>query len=319
MKRVRWGLLLHVGTSIDGHLVDHVVTDRDTFRRVTDRMAEDGLNMVLIDVLEALRYEKHPELAVRGSIAPDKFMEELDRLRKIGLEPLPKLNFSTAHHDWLGPYARRVSTPAYYEVCSDVIADVAQVFGHPPLFHIGMDEESYRFVRKRDYMVLRQGDLWWHDLAFLAKQVESHGARPWMWCDRYWYHRDEVVARASKNIVMANYYYGTLTDPAPYLKIFDKDPIGYCGMTTYANLEKDGFDQFPTCSNYLSPGYKKNHPGEHNLINTSWTVEHCLKTISPKHLLGFLSAPWEPCVPDMFDYLAEASRLLGDAKRRFCS
>lgn len=312
-----WGLLIHVGGNIDLKPLDHFRTDMDTFHRITDRMAADKLNMVLIDVLEALRYPSHPELGVKGALEPEQFAAELDRLRKMGLTPLPKLNFSTAHHAWLGPYTRMVSTPEYYAVCADLIRDVATLFGKPAYFHIGMDEESLRFVKRKEHMVLRQGDLWWHDLDFLAGQVESHGCRACMWCDRYWYHHDEFVKRASKKIVMCNYYYGTLTDPAPYLKIFDKDPIGYCGITSYVNLEKDGFDQMPTCSNYLSPAYRKNHPGEHNLINTMWTAMHCKEKIHPDRFKGVISAPWSDCVPDKLDYMSEASGLLGAAKKLF--
>ena len=312
-----WGLLIHVGRNIDNKARDHRITDLDTFHRITERMAADGLNMVLIDVLEALRYPSHPEVGVKGALEPDKFAEELARLRKLGLTPLPKLNFSTAHHMWLGEYSRMVSTPEYYRVCADLIRDVAILFDHPAYFHLGMDEESRRFVLHYEYAVMRQGDLWWHDLNYLVKEVESHGCRACMWCDRYWYHHDEFVKRASKKVVMSNYFYGNMFDVERYKKIFDKDPIGYCGITSYANLEKDGFDQLPTCSNYLSPGYRKNHPGVHNVENTPWTVEHCKKTIAPERLKGFLSAPWADCVPEQLEYHFEASKLLGDAKKEF--
>ncbi len=312
-----WGLLIHVGRNIDNKARDHRITDLDTFHRITERMAADGLNMVLIDVLEALRYPSHPEVGVKGALEPEAFAEELARLRKLGLTPLPKLNFSTAHHMWLGEYSRMVSTPEYYRVCADLIRDVAILFDHPAYFHLGMDEESRRFVLHYEYAVMRQGDLWWHDLNYLVKEVESHGCRACMWCDRYWYHHDEFVRRASKKVVMSNYFYGNMFDVERYKKIFDKDPIGYCGITSYANLEKDGFDQLPTCSNYLSPGYRKNHPGVHNVENTPWTVEHCKKTIAPERLKGFLSAPWADCVPDQLEYHFEASKLLGDAKKEF--
>ena len=312
-----WGLLLHVGGNIDKVVRDPLLLDVDVFHRVTERMAADGLNMVLIDVLESLRYPSHPEIGVKGALEPEAYAEELARLRRLGLTPLPKLNFSTAHHAWLGEYSRMVSTPEYYKVCADLIGDVAKLFGNPAYFHIGMDEESKRFVLHYDYAVMRQGDLWWHDLDYLVKEVEKHGSRACMWCDRYWYHHDEFVKRASKNVVMCNYFYGNRFDVEAYKRIFDKDPIGYCGITAYANLEKDGFDQLPTCSNYLSPGYMKNHPGVRNVENTPWTVEHCKKTIAPERLKGILSAPWKRCEPGKLEDLYEASKLLGDAKRKF--
>jgi hypothetical protein len=42
-------------------------------------------------------YPSHPELAVKGSWSPEKMKSELARLRALGLEPIPKRNFSASH------------------------------------------------------------------------------------------------------------------------------------------------------------------------------------------------------------------------------
>ena len=97
--------------------------------------------MLLLDLAEQIVYPSHPELAVKGSWAPERVCKELDRLRGLGLEPIPKLNFSTCHHFWLKEYSRMVSTPEYYKVCADVIRDVCEIFESPRLFHLGWDEE----------------------------------------------------------------------------------------------------------------------------------------------------------------------------------
>ena len=96
--------------------------------------------MVLIDLAEGLVYPSHPELAVKGSWSVERMRKELDRLRGMGLEPIPKLNFSTTHDLWLGEYHRMVSTKKYYEVCADLIRDVGEIFGTPRMIHIGFDE-----------------------------------------------------------------------------------------------------------------------------------------------------------------------------------
>ena len=75
---------------------------------------------------------------------------EVKRLREMGLEPIPKLNFSTCHDTWLGPYARMVSTPKYYEVAKDLIAETIELFDKPRLFHLGMDEEDERNQRHHE-------------------------------------------------------------------------------------------------------------------------------------------------------------------------
>ena len=64
-------------------------------------MAAKGLNTVVIDLEEALSYPSHPELAVKGTWGVERFRRKLEQLRAKGLEPIPKLNFSTTHDIWL--------------------------------------------------------------------------------------------------------------------------------------------------------------------------------------------------------------------------
>ena len=74
--------------------------DEAIWHEATAYMAAKGLNVALIDLHEGVVYPSHPELAVEGSWSPDKLRGELDRLRGLGILPLPKLNFSTTHSAW---------------------------------------------------------------------------------------------------------------------------------------------------------------------------------------------------------------------------
>ena len=67
---------------------------------------------------------------------------EIQRLNSMGIEVIPKLNFSTTHNGWMGDYSHMVSSKPYYRMCEDVIRDVVEIFGHPRYFHIGLDEVS---------------------------------------------------------------------------------------------------------------------------------------------------------------------------------
>lgn len=96
--------------------------DDSLWRDVTERMAKAGMNMVVIDVGDAIEYASHPEVSVKNAWSSTRLGEELARLRSLGLEPIPKLNFSTAHDQWLHDYSRMVSTPVYYKVCAEVIS-----------------------------------------------------------------------------------------------------------------------------------------------------------------------------------------------------
>ena len=70
--------------------------DDSIWRAAVDLAVERKFNMLVIDVGEGVIYPSHPELAVKGSWTPDRLRDELQRLRNLGLEPIPKLNFSTA-------------------------------------------------------------------------------------------------------------------------------------------------------------------------------------------------------------------------------
>ena len=56
---------------------DHVRFDEKQWRLITERMAAVGMNMVIIDLGEAIKYPSHPELWVEGSWEIERFRKEL--------------------------------------------------------------------------------------------------------------------------------------------------------------------------------------------------------------------------------------------------
>ena len=138
---------------------------------------------------------------------------EKARLAALGIDLVPKLNFSTAHDLWLGEYHRMVSTDIYYRVCSDLIAEVIDIFDNPPLFHLGYDEETWQHQHWYEYAVIRAHDLWWRDFLWFVEQVESRGSRPWIWSDKIWTHTSEFMARMPPSVIQSNWYYGANFDP----------------------------------------------------------------------------------------------------------
>lgn len=233
-------------------------------------MAGGGLNLVILDLGDGVRYQNHPEIAVEGAWSVERLKQELQTMRALGLEPIPKLNFSTCHDQWLGPYARRVSTPEYYAVAGDLIAEVIQIFDTPRFFHLGMDEEELKHQKHFEYVVIRQYDLWWRDFYFFVEQVEKNGVRAWIWSDYLWEHPELFWAKMPKTVLQSNWYYGAsfARDLAP--------------VKAYLDLEARGFDQVPTLSNWTTPE------------NIASTVRFCQENIAPERLYGFLLAPWRP-------------------------
>ena len=244
--------------------------DMSLWNDILLRMVTEGLNTVVIDLGDGIRYCSHPEIAVQGAWSPTRLRAELTRIRDMGLEPIPKLNFSACHDAWLGPYARCVSTPAYYDVCRALIAEVCELFDQPRFFHLGMDEETAEHQRHYEYVVIRQGDLWWHDLGLLIESVEAAGVRPWVWSDYLWHHPDEFNRRMPRSVLQSNWSYGAEFGPhVPY-------------AMAYLDLEVQGYDQIPTGSNWTDDG------------NIAETVAFVRRHLTPERLIGFLQTVWQP-------------------------
>ena len=269
--------------------------DESVWRAATERMAAGGLNMALIDMHEGVVYPRHPEIAVTGSWTPEKLREELARLRRMGITPVPKLNFSTTHSAWQGEWRYLTSTPEYYRFCDDMIQDVCELFDTPPLFHLGMDEEMYAGQRAEPFCVLRQGELWWHDLDFLVRAVEKRGVRAWIWSDKQWAVQDEFAKRCPKSVMQSCWYYGrdfsdekANLDPKKVLA--DMKPDSWAShklaLRSYKDLDRYGYDQIPTGSNWS------------NDENMRLTVDFCRRHIAPERLKGFMIASWKRCLKD---------------------
>ena len=299
-----WGALLHLSTNMWGDYLatpseydeksryrDFLRTTDAGWRAMTDSAAKAALNLVFIDVGDALVYPSHPELAIRGSWSVEKFRAELARLRKLGLEPCPKLNFSSCHDVWLKDYHRMLSTPDYYKVVADVIADLVEIFDRPRLFHIGYDEEMAAAGTGQSVMTLRQGDLWWHDVNYTIGEVAKHGVRPVVWADPIWVGRDEYLKRMTKEALQCNWYYRTDFSPAKLKWNAEFEKKGGWGETVngaaaFKALDDAGFDQMPTCSNWAEDGC------------ADALVKYCKDNLDPSHIKGFMTAPWNSGKPE---------------------
>lgn len=263
--------------------------DTSLWNDLLKKMADVGINMVVIDLGDGVKYESHPEIAVRDAWTVDYLRQELEKIRGMGMEPIPKLNFSTCHDTWLGPYSRCVSTDTYYEACRDIIAEVIEIFDKPRFFHLGMDEETADHQRYYEYVVIRQHDLWWHDFHFLVEEVEKGGARPWIWSDYVWRHPETFFENMPKSVLQSNWYY----------RAEFNEKINY--VKAYLDLEEHGYDQIPTGSNWSVPE------------NFQRTIAYCRKHIAPKRLLGFLQTVWKPTLEACRQRHTQAIELAGQA------
>ncbi len=283
-----WTLLLHLGSNMfneQGNLRGRgkhrsnrdaspfLRFDAQTWNSYLSSIPKSGANTVIINIGEALFYETHPEIAVAGSWKRERLLEEIGKLQSMGLEVIPKLNFSAAHDIWLGEYSKMLSTKKYYEVCADLIAEVCQVF-KPRYFHLGMDEERPEHQKNQNLAIIRQYEQWWHDLHFLVDCVEKENARAWVWSDYARSHPDDFVKNMPKSVLQSVWY---------YRREFGDNPSELCQfeLAPFALLEKHGYDQVPTGSVIFH---------EENFESLVCYASQC---ISPEHLKGFMQTTWE--------------------------
>ncbi|MGN0853294.1 MAG: Tat pathway signal protein [Kiritimatiellia bacterium] len=264
----------------------------DLWRAATDRAAARGLNMVVIDIGEALAYPSHPELGVKGAWSPDRMRAEVARLKAMGLEAIPKLNFSTTHNGWLGDYRFMLATRTYYQVCEDLIRDVAEIFGTPRFFHIGFDEETTRHQEQSPRnlaVVVRKGELWWHDFLHIVRTCEKNGMRPWNWADYGWHHA-EYFTKCPTSVLQGSWYYDEADGD---FSLDDKVNSDAFRLRELITLEKHGFDQVPCGTNWVGWKRKRNQKNADDVIGK--LIAFGRAHISPARLKGFMMAPWAMC------------------------
>lgn len=283
----------------------------ELWRRGVDHAVAKGLNTLVIDLGEGVRYPSHPELAIEGSWSPEKLRGEVERLRALGVTPIPKLNFSTSHNGWMKEYRHMVSSPLYYRMCEDVIRDAVEIFCNPPLFHVGFDEETASHqtnVLGYPYVCVRTGEQWWYDFLHIVRAVEKQGCRPWMWSDYGWHH-DEFFTRCPKSVVQSNWYYDECNGD------FSLDPKvngDAYRLAEFEKLEKAGFDQIPCGTNWVGSGRRKAKVNADDVIGK--LVCYCDKLVGKERLLGYLMAPWATFADEKeLDFCMKGVNLLADA------
>ena len=250
-------------------------TDLEVWDETVKHLANRKFNLLLIDVGDGVKYESHPEISAPDAWEKDFLKKKLDEARALGLTPIPKLNFSTGHDTWLKKYRRMISTPEYYKVCADLIKEVCELFGNPELFHLGFDEEDAKTQAHNEMIIVRGERLWFHDLNLLAAECAHYGARPWIWSDYIWDHKESFLKYMSKDIMQSNWYYQPFMDSFPGASYPFREWID-----AYELLDKNGFDQIPTCSAWV------------NNINIMQTLGYCKDKLSTEHLSGIMVAPW---------------------------
>lgn len=311
-KDFMWSALVHLGTNFwyeedctacegnelwDLPASNELRLDKKLWEQHINDLKAAGVNTLIIDLGDAVVYDSHPEIAVKGAWTKAQLKEEITRLRLMGFELIPKLNFSSAHDTWLKEYSQMLSTPTYYKVCEDLINEVCDLF-RPRYLHLGMDEEVYENQKRYNFVVVRQNDLWWKDLYRLVDCVEKNNARAMMWADYARHRPDEFVKKAPKSVVQCVWYYFTqFGDNLEHEMEIRVRP--------FEILDKHGFDQVPGGSSC------------YHFENFELLTKYCSERISKEHLLGFTQTSWAMITEEYRDKLKNCSDSIALAKKQF--
>lgn len=313
-NKMMWSFLIHFGSNMwgkkgakesyydfDNIYHDKLFLDRQTWREVTDFLPQCGINTLLIDMGEGVKLDSHPELAVEGSWEKAEFKRELDRLRKMGLTPIPKLNFSGEHNAWLQDWARMLGTERYYQMTQEVIEEVIELFDTPEFFHLGLDGEGRGKIDDTPFTTIRNAPQFTADANKLFKICMDQGVRPWIWM-----HADDLenqfggaesfCANIPKEVLISNCYYSGGFGAEQNEK--------WVGM--YNRLAEWGYEQIPCCSTQIE------------IMNTRQTLKWCRDMEkSQDSIRGFITAPWLLTIPDNIYGLMNGAWVLGAAKEVF--
>ncbi len=259
--------------------------DKTLWDRYMVQLKEADCNTLILDLGDGIVYDTHPEIAVEGAWTKAELKAEMEKLRAMGFELIPKLNFSATHDYWMKDYAKMVSTKPYYDFCADLIAEVCDLF-QPKYFHIGMDEENYPLQEKFDYVVLRQHKAWWKDLYFYVEQVTKHGARPIMWADYAREHLEEFIANCPKSVIPMVWYYD---------------------CKYYGELPEFFFIRVRPMKALIDAGFEIMCAGStaFHLENFELLTDYCKKNLDQTKFLGLCQTVWQSVTPEYQQHLQD--------------
>ncbi len=298
--------------------------DDEAWDKLLDAAHKNGFNQIVLDIGEGIEFASHPELAKKGAWTRSRVRKEIKRCRDLGIELIPKLNFSATHHMWLGEYRRMMSTPTYYRVCRDLIYEVADLFEHPTYIHIGMDEEGdAQFFKNLDMVHYRHGELIWHDLQFLCDCVTDKGSTPWIWGDLCVWHPEEFRAHVTnENIVLSPWIYYAVrpehwtpvASKQRYIDAVAGEDVEYMEQAHFwvtmtnegVRAMNEGFKTVPCCSLW----------GENDWC-TDDVLEHYLAKDEGGNMIGYMTAPWVTTNNAKIDYIIESMEKVAAAREKF--
>lgn len=333
MKEKIWAILVHLSMDMwrgkQNGLPLSEVFDEDMWHDIIDEAEKCGMNAIVLDVGNGVRFASHPEIAKEDAYSSAWVKAEVKRCKEKGITLIPKLNFSTTHDFWLGEYARMISTSVYYKVAKDLIEEVYEMFERPAHIHIGMDEESYQYLKKHDFVVYRQGDLYFKDLKYLCDCVNNLGAKPWIWSSPVYDHPEMFKKYISPDEVIINPYNYNALVPEHYTPIESRaEYVTYYNEDKYKEMGIKFVEEDPYLVNFRLKSLPMMEYGYKYVpcasvfnrcdYNTEDIMAYYKKYANDDQILGYITAPWVKTTKNerSLTYYEESFRFFKEAKEK---
>lgn len=260
----------------DGAYHDKVYFEKDTFHKMTEQAKSYGFDTLVLDLSEGIKYNCHPELAIEGSMEQDEFKAELERLRAMGFNLIPLVDFSPARNAWMQELAY-VGTKRYEDACEAILREVIELFDKPEYVHLGYEEESFAIQQDNSVITKRHYEKRIEDVNKLFDICREYKVKPWIWMS------DKIMQAYGGE---ENFRNGIPTDVTitsyAFLRVQEyhiKEKRADPSMMLVKTLDEWGYPQIPMASTWLYQAVP--------MQAFSFYTKHC----KGEHFAGFMSHP----------------------------
>lgn len=282
-----WGMYLRLGFHFDAvnptsrtgrYLGDETRVDWNRIDGRVGRMAAAGMNMLLLELGEAMEFTCLPKARLRGQVKASEVNEHIRKWRELGIETVPIVEFSAVHSEWMGEYSRMTATPPYRKKCLEILRETHETLENPRFIHIGMADET-KSLNAGNLVAFRQKEVLWNELRIFSDAIVKTGARPWMWGDAVGSHLDDFAGNLPKDFLVSYRWMVNVTTgdkiPEPESKWIE----------TFDRIDAAGYDQVPVCS--TNGWYQRGRARSvETVLNPPYLAKYVRSHVSPERLKG---------------------------------
>lgn len=149
--------------------------DQKTAESCIEAVATASFNALIISIKDAVIYKSLPHIKKPYSVPMQKLVALTNLARSLGLEVIPKLNFSKSnvhrHSEWLWKEQRPKDSAHLWKDALKAIDEII-IATKPRYFHVGMDEDD-----------TRSPDEYAKALKFLHSALKKRKLRMIIWAD----------------------------------------------------------------------------------------------------------------------------------------